>query len=128
MSVAYPNLVEQQLKLEQLLQRIEKRHKYGADSYNKSHLRRTPITSNAEAALLLKRAKLPLDTKGSGVPRDPRIELQRKRKLQNQLKYSPTNLKMNRDRSSAQIQIQNSKVFEPKAEVCSFLANLSNLF
>jgi len=123
MSVAITNLEEQQMKLHKFLQKLENRRKYDADAHKgasgNSHLKRTPITSRAEAALPKKRVKRPVDP--SSELRDPRTELQMKRKQENQLKYSPVYLKVDRERmrsaAQAQIQIQKPEEFEMKAEV-----------
>jgi hypothetical protein len=123
MSVANTNLEEQQMKLHQFLHKFENRRKYNADAHKgasgNSHLLRTPITSRAEAALPKKCGKRPIDP--SSELRDPRSELQRKRKQENQLKYSPANLKVDRERMRSavqvQIRIQKPEEFEMTTEV-----------
>jgi hypothetical protein len=125
MSSAYPNAAQQKANLESFFQKMENKHKYGVRSSSKclstrSYVKPTRAPSETDAALLKRATKSPLDSpKRSSVLRDPKLEMERQRNLENRQKYSPANLKNARRAPQSPIPKPDAKGLKTIAKVRS---------
>jgi hypothetical protein len=137
MSFVYPNPAEHEANLRQFFQKVENNHKYNVRSSSKcvstrSCVKPPRVPSKTDAALLKRANKSPLNSpknrERSSVLRDPKLELERQRNLENRQKYSPSNLKLARKPHQSPIPKANPKELEATAKVCARESILYYLF